>query len=200
MSEFPFVFGPLPEEVRQRMEEQQDRRQAEIQSWHHEQDHFFSTLTREQTLTLSRILRNITNDESGRTSAFYEGVCQSILTYRYNVCAGCGVDHAEEFAKELLDEAPREPNLDVPDGISPDQLTFDDAIAADQPQLIADKIDEAELADRRELMDRYNVEEDPNLAPFLRCRGCGLTYVSLEDRMVKAPDDCHGCTHKSKWG
>lgn len=29
---------------------------------------------------------------------------------------------------------------------------------------------------------------------------CGLIYVSIKDRMLKAPEDCHGCNSRGAWG
>jgi hypothetical protein len=36
-------------------------------------------------------------------------------------------------------------------------------------------------------------------APVI-CKDCGSLYQSLDDRIVKAPDDCWGCIEKAKWG
>ena len=34
----------------------------------------------------------------------------------------------------------------------------------------------------------------------LRCERCGFRYSSVEDRMLKSPDDCPGCEVKAKFG
>lgn len=65
-----------------------------------------------------------------------------------------------------------------------------------------------ELAREREQSDpafqasliEYNlkVTDDGKLI----CAGCGMPYVSLDDRMQRAPgpEGCHGCKHKAAWG
>lgn len=35
---------------------------------------------------------------------------------------------------------------------------------------------------------------------FVCSRKCGMTYPTIEDRMLKAADTCPGCILKSKWG
>lgn len=55
--------------------------------------------------------------------------------------------------------------------------------------------------DDTNLLDKYRVvrvEIDGKKKIF--CTGCSLEYVSLADRMLKPPAECHGCEHKMKWG
>jgi predicted Zn-ribbon and HTH transcriptional regulator len=56
----------------------------------------------------------------------------------------------------------------------------------------------ADVVDENVLMKQYRLNrmDDGKLV----CRDCGYGYPSLEDRMVRAPDDCPGCKNKSKWG
>lgn len=201
-----FPFGPIPEEVKRQMEEAHDRQRAETEAWHNEQNDFFDGMSKDQLVTLNRILRNMGEDLSGRTAAFYEGIVQSLLTFKHKVCPSCGIDHAEEFTSGLgtiLGDMirPLIPKVGEPLNLPPghEQLTFDDALK-DADMSVEETVDLAEELHRKQQMERYNVEPDAENPPFLKCRGCGLTYVSLEDRMVKAANDCHGCAHKSKWG
>lgn len=57
--------------------------------------------------------------------------------------------------------------------------------------------------DRQALLEEYNVtdnDDDPKVDPKVVCLGCGMEYQSLEDRMLRKPNACHGCQHKAKWG
>jgi hypothetical protein len=59
-----------------------------------------------------------------------------------------------------------------------------------------------ELADSiAVLMEEYGLIQKPG-EPYLHCIGCGQTYVSLEDRMLrpKGPAGCNGCAIKMKFG
>lgn len=48
-------------------------------------------------------------------------------------------------------------------------------------------------------LEEYNMEIADGK---LRCKGCGIESVSLDDRMRRAPgsDGCHGCKNKAAWG
>lgn len=59
--------------------------------------------------------------------------------------------------------------------------------------------------EERELMKTYHLDdarvEGTNELVGFACTGieggpkggCGIIYVSIEDRMLKGPEDCHGC-------
>ncbi len=49
------------------------------------------------------------------------------------------------------------------------------------------------------LDDLRDNEENNTLLGFV-CKNCGQRYPSLQDRILKAPDDCSGCHSKSRWG
>jgi hypothetical protein len=65
--------------------------------------------------------------------------------------------------------------------------------------------------DDRANMAKYNIDDawDEETKVFLgfACLGvggfngrCGMTYPSIEDRMLKEPDECSGCRARSRWG
>lgn len=66
----------------------------------------------------------------------------------------------------------------------------------------SDYLLEASAEDRRQILaKKYNVSFSPyHVLPEVTCNGCGLQYPSLRDRMLKGPDDCHGCHLKSSNG
>ena len=51
----------------------------------------------------------------------------------------------------------------------------------------------------KELLGVYNLELGEKTGKLI-CKGCGLTYVTLEDRMLREPGDCHGCRERSSHG
>lgn len=67
-------------------------------------------------------------------------------------------------------------------------------------KMAAEKVESNDASDDEAAMREYNLRKDPD--GRLYCQGCGLRYVSLEDRMLRAPgtDGCHGCQLKSAHG
>ncbi len=61
-----------------------------------------------------------------------------------------------------------------------------------------EKLNEASSYNQK--MKEYRVYYKSQTGKEVLCTDCGLEYPSLEDRMVKQPDDCHGCFMKAKWG
>jgi hypothetical protein len=55
------------------------------------------------------------------------------------------------------------------------------------------------MGDDKKLLDEYNVIRAMEY-PKVTCKGCGMVYQSLEDRMLRRPGQCEGCQHKAKWG
>jgi len=51
--------------------------------------------------------------------------------------------------------------------------------------------------DPETLMEQYNLIA---VGEGFKCSKCGMTYVSLKDRMLRAPDECSGCIQTTKWG
>lgn len=63
-------------------------------------------------------------------------------------------------------------------------------------------VKEDPVKDKPEKMDKlfeeYNLQIDPE--GRIKCKGCGMRYSSLSDRMRRKPDECNGCIEKAKWG
>ena len=53
-------------------------------------------------------------------------------------------------------------------------------------------------------MNEYNLDdlrdEDSGIILGFICTNCGMRYQSIEDRMLREPDECTGCQQKSAWG
>lgn len=149
------------------------------QSRAHEINDFLQSLSKEQLDTLRMLVISMADPDSGHIlAAQHHGMIVQIMALKHAVCV-CGVEH--ESAESLL--APTAvPATDV------DQLdTWEGRrINPDHPSGAA-------------LMAEYRLEARPGFN-VLFCTGCGMQYSSLRDRMIKDPDDCHGCHLKSAQG
>jgi hypothetical protein len=68
------------------------------------------------------------------------------------------------------------------------------------PQDLAPAPTEPQGEAREALLKKYNVLDNP-IFPKVSCaKGCGTTWISLADRMRRAPDECGGCQQRSAWG
>lgn len=68
-----------------------------------------------------------------------------------------------------------------------------------QEHLVEANPEESADPSREGLLKTYRLE--PSLSTdLLICTGCGMSYQSLEDRMLKPPDNCSGCHEKARWG
>jgi hypothetical protein len=56
--------------------------------------------------------------------------------------------------------------------------------------------------DREDMEEIFQVDHADDGSRTVRCRRCLTEYVSLEDRMIRLPDEtgCQGCVQKTKWG
>lgn len=187
-----FIGIPMTEEMKAHLE----RQDMAIESYRHDVQRLFDELPKEHLLTLRIMLNQFTTEADSRLTSYYEGVAATTLAYRFKVCGGCGRDHSEE----LLDEpAPEDKNFQTEKFFSlreGDKTLFN--VPTDEGGL-------SELTvEQFRQMEEYNLDDvrDENTLKLLGfiCKNCGLRYVSIEDRMLKRPDDCHGCQIKSAHG
>lgn len=228
MSEF-FFLNPkdLPEEVRAELQKQNDlHHMNHVQSIHEIRD-FMGDLNKEQLTTLRNLVGRVKDGtpEQNECGAYYVGRITQLLETKHGLCA-CGIDHDKDAAN-LLDE-PRtaeeqddkldefkEKLKEVKAPVAPKEpqppITFTDHndimhvwkdgawVRQDTPVIDA----ETELiGDPRDaLLKEYGVMDLPAQFPKVVCaKDCGARWVSLNDRMKRAPDDCYGCKQKSAWG
>lgn len=137
----------------------------------HDVRDLFESLDESQLRVFRGILRIV--DENPGAASYYAGVVSTQLSFRFGVCLGCGRKHDEEL-KDMATES------GVP-------KTWTD---------IAATLDTETL----ENLHKYHLNVIPNEWPRVVCAKCGKTYVSLEDRMLREPDDCSGCHEKEMWG
>lgn len=210
---FQFFGGPSQEQLR--MQQEADRIAIE---------NFLDGLSAEDMALLRNIFGSMRCDERGWIAAYYEGVLGTMLKMKFGVCAHCGVDHdAEDLAAHASADSDAAESSDSSDA-------SDETILAEQsdngtPSLFEepDAFSSAPLPDvyvdtNRELigqkgllpvgiiekMSEYNLDDlrDQDTGQILGfiCLNCGMKYGSLDDRMLKAPDDCSGCHQKAAWG
>jgi hypothetical protein len=143
----------------------------------HEVQEFLNSLNREQLGTLEMLLFSACADGGHLVAAAHHGMVKQILQMKFNVCT-CGMEH--ESAEDLLTGQP----------------------VTEQPTATVPPSESLLLPKRKgatELLEEYNLEVRPGDGAIV-CKSCGLWYASLQDRMLKGPDDCHGCHLKSAQG
>lgn len=175
-----FYFGDMPEELKEMIE----RQHMEAQADQADLDRVIETMQIDDLLVVRRMLRIVATN-GAHAAAFFDG--QIYARLRANgLCVNCGQpDHDHEaLAQELADAAP--PPVDEP---APGQLLIPGTeFTEEQHRQMA----EYGLDDLRD-------EDTHQLLGFI-CLNCGMRYPSIEDRMLRNPDDCSGCHIKSAHG
>ena len=179
----------MPEEIRQQIEQHH----MIVIAHGHEVHTFINELNENQLDTLRGILMNYWDRP---TAAFLIGNIAAILVQKFGRCPVCGEKHDEALHQMMDDEKDLE--SDVPD----EQLYTQFSGTKAEPMSDNKWATFTRLLPSEVLEDlhEYNMTLIPGVWPMIRCRGCGLEYVSLEDRKLRKKDECHGCQEKSKFG
>jgi len=173
----------LPPEIKVQLAAQQadlDRRHMQAIDRAHRVESFVYGQDQDGLYALSILLGQLIGNKVG--TVYWQGQVDALLQERHNVCAIHGVNHEEEALASLS-----------PEGSTP---TGDTELSVPQPML--DKI-EAGLEELDRLMVEYRVSFNETVEKFY-CDDCGYMYPTIEDRMLKAPDDCPGCHLKASQG
>lgn len=182
--EFP---EDMPEEVRQQIE----HHQMIVISHGHEVHRFINELNEEQLDTLRGILMNYWDRP---TAAFLVGTVATTLVHKFDRCPVCGEKHDEALHDMAGDGDKQEVSEDEQyknfHGTKLTPMSEEDwtKFIRILPKTIMDALHD------------YNLGLMPGVWPMVICKGCGLEYVSIEDRMLRSTDGCHGCHEKSKTG
>ena len=164
---------------------QSDKAAMEFQSKEHQMMGLIHSLDEEQLDALQSLLDTFVDPTAGPLRvAMHIGEIRSILHFKFGRCV-CGRDH--ETLEDILQHSATGTEADERGEIEPEDIET------------LDPIEEAR-AKSDELHATYNVVPMHDGTHGVMCIGCGLTYVNLRDRMVKGPDDCHGCHQKSANG
>ena len=179
----------MPEEVRQAIEQQN----MIVMSHGHEVHSFINSLNEEQLDTLRGILVNYWDRP---TAAFLVGNIANIMVTKFGRCPVCGQDH-DEALHEMADEGkddnvPEDEQYKLFSGTKAEPMTETQwaNFISILPQSVMEDLNE------------YGLTLIKQVWPMVRCKGCGIEYVSIEDRKLRVPgiDGCHGCQQKSATG
>lgn len=120
-----------------------------------------------------------------RTAGFFRGQISARLQTDFGLCP-CGDNHGD--ISSLTGDEQQPGNIDPLEDVR-NQLDEEAKPERTRDEVVA-------------LMKQYNLEydEDPDTPYIMKCKGCGKGSVSLDDRMLRAPDACTGCHEKSAWG
>ena len=164
------------------------RAEMEGTSFRHDLNRIFEEMGEDELRTFITFFHGMSNMPVGvlrRNLSYTEGVLTMYLE-KFGVCPACGTDHSK-----------------VPDEMQTDVHANDDEPNDDEPN----EDEKEELKETPELLEEYNlqrlasIDEGPSGSQLV-CKGCGMTYGSLADRMLREPgvEGCGGCKHKAKWG
>lgn len=143
-------------------------------SSHHEVMRLFEELSRDNLRTLTGIFGLLAHQPS--LANYFEGIGVAHLHLKHDLCASCGESHGQpEFLSDSKEAAGHTHEPVVPSSRT--------------------------IEEHAKLLNEYRMVETVvgDMRKFT-CRDCGMEYVSLEDRMLRKPDECKGCQHKSAWG
>lgn len=152
--------------------EQAERIAMERESMKHRIATLLGEMSEDDLDTMYHLLCGLADPTDGpSTASHFSGVAKATLVYKHGRC-GCGAKHDD----------PR-----------------DDTPGKGDPRLEQlNQLSDLDLFNQSDAMIEYNLIKMPDGRFF--CKSCGLQYVSLEDRMVKPADECHGCQHKAAHG
>lgn len=184
---FPFSFEPPNEEEQAEMRAAHERHQMAIDDFRHGFQRLFSELDQDQLRTLRTMLHILSEQTPNLNASGWEGMISWELKARFNICVSCGVNHEEEFADPAASQK--------------------EEVTPDQPLPIFKEVEMTE----QELMKQYHlddlrIEGTGELVGFA-CTGiygapgpCGMSYPSIQDRMLKDPEECSGCFRRMAQG
>lgn len=166
----------LPEPMRSQFLAQQkaaDRAHMESIDRAHRVESFVYGQDKDGLYALSILLSQLIGNKMG--VVYWQGQVDGLLQDRHNVCAIHGVDHDAEALASIAGEG---------------------STVADDSKVVTAGAVTGELM---ELMVEYRVSFNETVEKFY-CDDCGYMYPTIEDRMMKAPDDCPGCHLKASQG
>lgn len=207
---FPFLFGPPSEEMQRAMQEARDHHQAHVLDFHHLIEEGWDSLSAEQLKVVAQWMNYLaeSNEANMRTKlAFMAGSLFRKAAEKSGLCFTCNKNHDDELAK-LSGQGP--PDQDQQVHVStqfqkPDGTPIQGTVAVSGPPNAEAEASFVEsqriIAEHEANLKTYRLEQDFVKGGF-KCTGCGQSYPSLEDRMLKEPgiEGCSGCIHKAKFG
>lgn len=207
MGDQDFSFFGIPIPMTDEMITHMDHEQMQKESLLNDIERLFIELDKDQLNTIKTLFHYMSEDTSARLASYYEGIAAQTLVLKHGVCGGCGQVHDEILASgeeaalimEELDLVKKEDKGVV------DETPAEKYARRLRAASTATDVDPNALTTKNRLdMVQYNLDDlrdtdTHELLGFI-CKNCGLRYRSIEDRMLRAPDACHGCYLKSAHG
>lgn len=216
MPDFPFIpfpfHPPTPEEMEE-MQRQQTEHEMRLTEFRHSFQRMFEEMDENQLSTIQTMFHILADGTDSRLASYWEGIIAWERKKRFNICSTCGVDHDKEIlSPDTGDHAadPTEPTRPVMES-TPAAAGFqvlDDGTLVIPPEI-------------RETMNQYHLDDtytdrgessDPNHQQYIflgfKCTGiqggpkdgCGVVYPTIQDRMIKGPEECSGCFQRTMHG
>lgn len=176
-----YVFNPFGGMSREEFVAQLDQHHAQIDAAAHRGVGFFESLNEEQLLTLRGLL-NAMAGQPESTLPYYMGVVTTHLQHRFKICPACSLKHDDELEK-LVQTGKEEMSHGQAD-TDPEEL-IQNAYAWGVNFL------------------GLTLGEKPTITtPVICANGCGATFASVPDRMLRPAGEsgCPGCIYKAKNG
>lgn len=173
---------PNPEE----MKRIQDEHEMSLEAFRHDVQRLFDELSVDHLVTLRMLLHQIASGGLESYAAYLEGIAAATLHVKHNRCAGCGKDHNEELLAPSEKVDTTEPRVEPGDEL---MVTDDENLSVEE-----------NYKRNLKLFRVAHPEDLPGMGGPVVCVDCSYGYPSLEDRMLRSPDDCPGCHNKAKWG
>lgn len=186
---FHIFFGGRQPTAEEKEQMKRDTELASMEAF--EFQHAWQRLIEELSLDQLRALKmmfHLAGSSDHQLAWQWEAMVAWEAKKRFGICMTCGVNHDEELRNETA------------------------SIPAKMPSEQDDPFSIFTISDSdRELMEKYHLDDvyDEKSGAFLyfKCTGiqgmrgeCGVTYPSLEDRLMKAPEECSGCHQRMMHG
>lgn len=182
-----FVFGEPPPEVVEAMRAHHDQQVMVADALRHDLQRMLDEMATEHLVTLREVLHRGFNGNDA-IFPYIEGQIVAVLQWKHGVCGGCGTKH-DDISSLLPD----------PQGV---ESPVDNLIKEH-----GEPFEPVNQAEFDTMMEKYNLRL-PNEGEVVMsekempviCKGCNMLYQSIEDRMLRPADECHGCIQKAAWG
>lgn len=222
MAEFHFQIPEPDPSAIEAMQQAAQRSEMQWDDFRHGVQRLFEELNADQLETLGSMMRYVAQHEQCVLAGVWEGQISWERKKRFNICATCGVDHEKEAMAGLKSD-PNQPPLFETGSTDPlsDLEKARDTVGPRMPQPFLERERNSDgtipfLPQERAVMDEYHLDDqyeesgdDLHIPKFVgfACTGiegmrgpCGYVYPSLEDRMLKSPEDCPHCHQRMMHG
>lgn len=179
IEEHMFFPPGMPEELKEQIKAHVREHHDNHMIYRHQVVYFLQSLKEEQLSVIKDMFVALETQDNAATAGFYQGLIASLLSDKFGHCIACGSKHEDELHKI----------------VSEGTVDTDNSVPKPWPDLVTG----LDTDTRKNLAD-YRLNIVTQDYPKVACRDCGMIYQSLEDRMLKAPEDCIGCIQKEKWG